>query len=292
MGTSGSSAGPGPGVPFDPPWLDNIDTPQPGDGHPQDDEPKDDQGLDDTQPEEGRPVPPPEAPAAPPDVAPPKRFLGARIALREFAKTGSEDAFRRAVGHYSRTGMGGARSAANRMRTSARSGASAFSFLQAARDKTDPAINEWVDSLTARNASAQEISDEIVRHTTPAGGSQDEAASQQSMAQAMQDLLDRDPDIDLLNLDDNSIWALIESFLGYEAFYRLTLDIGQVFEDAALSPRDRVTRMKEMHDYLKAELSSQVEALRGDTSNATSGQLQSIMQCALENTFAVYEGSI
>ena len=292
MGTSGSSDGPGPGVPFDPPWLDDIDTPQPGNGRPQDDEPKDDQRPDDTQPEEGRPEPPPEAPAAPPDVAPPKRFLGARRALREFVKTGSEDAFRRAVGHYSRTGMGGARSAANRMRTSARSGASAISFLQAARDKTDPAINEWVDSLTARNASAQEIADEIVRHTMPAGGSQDEAASQQSMAQAMQDLLARDPDIDLLNLDDDSIWALIESFLGYEAFYRLSLDIGQVFEDAALSPRDRVTRMKEMRDYLKAELSSQVEALRGDTSHATSGQLQSVLQRALENTFAVYEGSI
>lgn len=292
MGTSGSSNGPGPGVPFDPPWLDNIDTPQPGDGHPQEDEPKDDQRPDDTQPEEGRPEPLPEAPAATPYVAPPKRFLVARRALREFAKTGSKDAFRRAVGHYSRTGMGGARSAANRMRTSVRSGASAFSFLRAARDKTDPAINEWVDSLTARNASAQEIADEIVRHTTPAGGSLDEAASQQSMAQAMQDLLARDPDIDLLNIDDNSIWALIESFLAYEAFYRLSLDIGQVFEDAALSPRDRVTRMKEMRDYLKAELSSQVEALRGDTSNASSGQLQSVLQRALENTFAVYEGSV
>ena len=292
MGTSGSSDGPGPGVPFDPPWLDDIDTPQPGDGHPQDDKPTDDQSPDDTQPEEGRPEPPHNASAAPPDVAPPKRFLGARRALGEFAKTGSEDAFRRAVGHYSRTGMGGARSAANRMRTSVRTGASAFSFLQAAREKTDPAINEWIDSLTARDASAQEIADEIVRHTTPAGGSQDEAASQQSMAQAMQDLLARDPDIDLLNLDDNSIWALIESFLGYEAFYRLSLDIGQVFEDAALSPRDRVTRMKEMRDYSKAELSSQVEALRGDTSNATSGQLQSVLQRALENTFAVYEGSV
>lgn len=292
MGTSGSSDGPGPGVPFDPPWLDDIDTPQPGNGHPQDDEPKDDQRPHDTQPEEGRPEPPPEAPAAPPDVAPPKRFLGARRALREFVKTGSEDAFRRAVGHYSRTGMGGARSAANRMRTSARIGASAFGVLQAARERTDPAINEWVDSLAARNASAQEIADEIVRRTTPPGGSQDEAASQQSMAQALEDLLANEPDVDLLNLGDDSIWALIESFLGYEAFHRLSLDIGQVFEDPSLSPRDRVTRMKEMRDYLKAELSVQVEALRSNASYAASGHLQSILQSALENTFAVYEGWI
>jgi len=288
MGTSGSSNGPGAGVPFDPPWLDDIEIPTPGDGPP-----PDDQKPDDADPVNGKSEPPLEAPAAPPpDVAPPKRFFGARIALRKFAKTGSEDAFRRAVGHYSRTGMGGAQSAANRMRTSARSGAIAFNFFQAARNKTDPAINQWVDSLTTRNASAQEIADEIVRHTIPAGGSQDEAASQQSMAQALQDLLARDPDIDLLNLNDNSIWALIESFLGYEAFNRLCLDIGQVFEDATLSPRGHVTRMNEMRDYLKSELSSQVEALRGNTTSATLGQIQSVLKHALENTFAVYEGSV
>lgn len=292
MGTSGSSHGPGPGIPFDPPWLDDIDTPQPADGHPQDDEPKDDQGADNTQSEEGRPKPPSQTPATPPNVAPPKRFMAARRALREFVKSGREDAFRRAVGHYSRTGMGGARSAANRMRTSARTGASAFSFLHAARDKTDPAINEWVESLTARKASADQIADEIVRHTTPAGGSLDEAASQESMAQAMQDLLANDSDVDLLNLDDDSIWSLIESFLGYEAFYRLTLDIGQVFEDSTLSPRDRVTRMKEMRDYLRAELSAQVEVLRGNMAHAKPAQLQSLLQRAIENTFAVYEGSI
>lgn len=287
MGTSGLSYGPRSGVPFDPPWLDDIKPPQPGDGPP-----RDDQGPDDTRPEEGKPQPREEPPVEFPQVAPPRRFANARRALGDFARTGSKDTFRRAIGHYSRTGMGGARNAANRMRASARIGASAFGFLQAARGKTDPVINEWVDSLTARKASVQEVADEIVRHTMPAGGSLDEVSAQQSMAQAMQDLLVRDPDIDLLNLDDNSIWTLIESFLGYEAFYRLSLDIGQVFEDAALSPRDCVTRLREMRDYLKAELSSQVEALREGTSNATSGQLQSVLQRALENTFAVYEGSV
>lgn len=286
MGTSGSSGGPGPRVPLDPPWLDDIDTPQPSSGESQDGEPQDAQSPGDAQWETGQPAPLTGAP----DVAPPARFSGTRRALRRFAETGSEDAFRRAVGHYSRTGMGGARNAANRMRTSARSGANAIGFLRAVREKTDPAVNEWIGALTARDASAQEIADEIVTHTMPEGGSLDEAASRQSMDQALQDLLVRDPNIDLLNLDENSIWTLIESFLGYEAFYRLTLDIGQVFEDATLSPRDRVTRMKEMRDYLKAEVSWQVEALRKDTPNAPSGQLPYVLQRALENTFAVYEG--
>ena len=283
MGTSALNNGPGRGVSFDPPWLDDIEMPTPGDGPP-----PDDQKPDDADSDNGQPQPPPK----PPDVAPRARFGAARRALGEFARTGKEDAFRRAVGHYSRTGMGGARRAANRMRTSARSGASAFGVLQAARERTDPVINEWVDSLTAREASAQEIADEIVKRTMPSGGSQDETACRQSMAQAMEDLLTNDPDVDLLNLDDDDIWELIESFLGYEAFHRLSLDIGQVFESSSLSPRDSITRMKEMRDYLNAELSARVEALRSGASHATPSQLQSILQSALKNTFAVYEGSI
>jgi len=280
MGTSGSSNGPSSGVPFDPPWLDDIELPQPGDGNSQDD-----QMPNDTEPGD-------EQPANPPEVAPPRRFANARRALGYFARTGSEDSFRRAVGNYSRTGMGGAGSTANRMRTSARTGANAFGFLQAAREKTDAAINNWVADLTTRNASALEIIDEIVRQTTPVGGSQDEAATRESMAQAMEDLLAKYPDIDLLKLADDNIWELIESFLGYEAFYRLTLDIGQVFENVSISPRDRIRRMKEMRDYLKAELKAQVEELRRNKPHATSGQLQSILQDALENTFAVYEGAL
>jgi hypothetical protein len=283
MGTSGSSNGPGPGVPYDPPWLDNIETPHPGDGQQQDIQMPDDAYMGN-----GQSKPSPE----PLDIAPPRRFSNARRAMGEFARTGSKDAFRKAVGHYSHTGMGGTKSAANRMRISVRSGASAFSFLQAAREKTDTTINDWVDSLIKRNASAQEIADEIVRRTTPSGGSQDEVACQESMAYALEDILSKDPDVDLLKLNDDSIWSLIESFLGYEAFHRLSLDIGQVFEDSTLSPRDRVTRMNEMRDYLKAEIRVQVEALRSNARHATSVQLQSMLQDALENTFTVYEGSI
>ena len=287
MGTSASSGGPGGGVPFDPPWLDDISLPQPGGGSQPDDQEAGDGGSGD-----GQPAPTTEPPHKPPYVAPPRRFANARRALGEFARTGNEDAFKKAVGHYSGTGMGGARSAAYRMRTSTRTGANVFNILQSARERTDPAVNEWVASLTGRNANPQEIVDEIIRHATPTGGSQDEAACQQSMAQAMEDLLADDPAVDLLNLGDDDIWALIESFMGYEAFYRLCLDIGQVFEDSALSPRERVTRMNEMHDYLKAELRAQIEALRAETPNAGSDQLQSILQYSLQNTFAVYEGSI
>lgn len=288
MGTSGSSPGPGGGVPFDPPWLDNIDTPQPGDGQPPDAQvPADNNGSGDEPPGSL-----PERPTETPGVAPQGRFRNARRELGSFVRTGDQGALRKALGHYSHSGMGGARNIANRMRVSAISGASAFSSLKAAREKTDPAINQWVDSLTARNANVSEIADEIIKLTMPGGGSLDETNCQQSMAQALGDLIENDPGINLLSLSDDKIWTLIKSFLGHQAFQRLYLDIGQIFEKSTLNPRERVIRMNEMRDYLKSELSVQVDLLRVNTANATPGTLKSIMQRAIENTFFVYEGSI
>lgn len=281
MGTSASSHGPGSRVPFDPPWLDDITLTLPAEAVPEDDQ----------KPSEPNEQPSPEIEQT--ETAPPRRFQNARMRLSDFARTGDQGSFRGAVGHYSRTGMGGARRTARRMRASTRSAANLFEFLQSTRDGTDPDINEWVASLSDRGAGAQEIVDEIIRRVAPQGGSPDETSLQDSMAQAMQDLLENQPDADLLHLEDGDIWFLIESFLGYEVFSRLCLDIGQVFENSNFSPLDRVMRMKEMRDYLKAEVIAQVERLRqAAPAAAMTSQLRTILQSALQNTFSVYEGSI
>ena len=188
--------------------------------------------------------------------------------------------------------MGGARNAANRMRASTKSAANLFGVLQSAREASDPKINEWVTSLTSRDASAQDVADEIIRRVAPSGGTLDETSCRESMSQSMQDLLLENPAVDLLHLEDDAIWVLIESFLGYEAFYRLCLDIGKVFESSKISFPDRVKRTEEMQEYLEAELCAQIEELRQTTPNASSNQLQAILQRALENTFLVFEGSL
>jgi hypothetical protein len=287
MGTSASSNGPGKGVPFDPPWLDDIELPQP------DNTVKpEDQEIGDSDPVNNQPERQHQFPTVPLELAPSARFGNARRKLGEFARTGNQNSFRKAMGHYSSTGMGGARNVASRMRTSTRSAANLFGLLQSAREGSEPAINEWVTSLTSRNASARDVVDEIIRRIAPSGGSQDETSCRESMAQAMEDLLEKDPNVDLLHLANDDIWMLTESFLGYEAFNRLCLDIGQIFESADISPRDRVLRLNEMKDYLKAELYTQVEEMRKTRPNAASNQLQIVLQKALQNTFLVYEGSL
>ena len=288
MGTSASSKGPGSGVPFDPPWLDNIAPELPGEGIQPGEQGvnKDNGNQENNQPN------PPFQPAEQPDLAPSRRFQNARRHLADFVSTGNQGSLRSALGNYSRTGMGGSRNVARRMRTSTKSASNLFRVLQSAREGTDQTVNQWVVSLAARNADAWEIVDEIIRFVAPDGGSPEETSSRDSMAQAMEDLLETNPNIDLLHLEDNNIWTLVESFLSHEAFNRLCLDIGQNFENSKLSPRDRVLRMNEMRDYLRAELSTQIERLRQQTPNASSKQLQTVLQAAIENTFTVYEGSL
>ena len=289
MGTSAFSNGPGGGVPFDPPWIDDI-----GDLQPEDEERPDSDGTGnaDGQKDDQEEEQTPQCNMEEPKVASPGRFRNSRRELHNFMRTGDRESFGKAIGHYSRTGMGGARNAANRMRVSTKSAANLFGFLQSVREGVDLSVNEWVAALTSRNANPQEIIDEIINRVAPNDGSLEETSCVQSMALAMGDLLEKNPNIDLFHLEDRNIWSLIESFLAYEAFERLCLDIGQIFESSTYSPRDRVIRMNEMQDYLKAEISVQVEKFRKVGQNTTSSQLQVILQKALQNTFLVYEGTL
>lgn len=286
MGTSTSSSGPNSGVSFDPPWLDQLGDAQPSTQTPAEDiaggEPAEKGVPKDQQPKPNKSN----------DLAPARRFANARREMGKFARTGSGESFRKAVGHYSRTGMGGARNVAKRMRVSTKNAAGLASFLQATREGTDPQISQWVNNLSARNPTAQDVIDDIILQVTSSGGSLDEESCRDSMDQAMSELMVIQPGIDLLKMNDADIWTVVELFLGNEACNRLHQDIGQLFESAKLSPRDAVRRMNEMREYLKSEVSAQVKALRAENPNPNSGQMESVLQDALQNTFFVYEGSL
>lgn len=273
MGTSTSSSGPRSGVPFDPPWLDQLESFHSGTEEAESSESNNDSSTN-----------------KPTRLAPSRRFSNARRELGIFARTGNQDAFQKAVGHYSRTGMGGAKNTANRMRVSTKSAAGLISFLQAARDGSDPGVNQWVSSLAAKNPNAQDVINEIIQQITSSGGSRDEESCRDSMDQALAKLLEVQPNVDLLRMSDEDIWTVVELFLGYEAYNRIYNDIGQLFESSKLNPKIVVSRVNEMRDYLKSEISVQIRSLRVINANPSSKQLESLMQEALKNTFLVYEG--
>lgn len=280
MGTSTSSAGPGSGISMDPPWLDDInnDTSIPIDS--------------DSSSGQESEVPTEQLTTQEQIVlAPRARFGTARKNLGEFARTGSQDSFKKAVGQYSKKGMGGASNVAKRMKASTSSVSGLISFLRDVKSNTLPDIQDWARSLMSKSPTANEVIDAIIDRVTNEGGVIDEESIKDSMANAMSDLLEQNPDIELLNLGDDESWDLIEGFLACEASNRLQLDIGQVLE-RTLTPVEMVQRVDEIHEYLKAEISAQLQPYKSSDTHPDIPKLNAVIHQALESTFLVFEGEI
>jgi len=188
--------------------------------------------------------------------------------------------------------MGGAANVARRMRASTSAGAGLFNFLQGIRESSDINVRDWVNQLTANNLSAYEIADRIIVQVISSGGSLEEESCKDSMAQAMSELLTINPEVDLMKMDNDSIWTVIELFMANEAFNRLDLDIGQLFESAKYSPYEAVSRMNDMREYLKSEISAQIQALRASTPNPSKEEMNNLLQSALRLTFEIFEEEI
>lgn len=285
MGTSTSSSGPGPGISLDPPWLDTIGGGGGGEsnGAPGDNGQGGQEGA-----HSGGERPPEANPQA--QLAPARRFASARRDMSTFARTGDTRNLGRGIGHYSRSGMGGSRQAANRMRASTRAGAGLVSFLQQARDGATAEARRWVEELVAGTPSADAVVDAIVEAVMPAGGSADEESIRDSMAVALSDLMVISPECDVLRMSVEDTWTLMQLYLSREVCNRLRFDMGQGLESASLSPAVVVQRELEMRQFVRNEISVQLADLRGSTPNPNQRQLDGLMQEALRLTFAVYEG--
>ncbi|WP_406867894.1 Qat anti-phage system associated protein QatB [Paraburkholderia fungorum] len=275
MGTSTSSTGPGSGVSLDPPWLDDVvgDIGKGSAVTPSDAVPAD-------------------STAAPMGNAPSARYGDARREFGKFAKTGNTEHLRKAIGHYSHRGSGGASAAASRMRISTSAGAALFSFLNAISQGTSAEARKWVDALRATNPSADDVVDAIIRELAPPGGSADEESFRDAMDFALSEFIKEDPTIDPLNMGVNDIWELMKGYLATEAANRLCFDLGPIFESSQLDPRTAVIREREMRRFLKNEIGAHVDLLKGNSANPTRSQLNGIMQEALKMTFELFEADL
>lgn len=270
MGTSASHNGPKPGVSFDPPWLDDIDNPEAPAAPTQN---------------------PLTAPAVPP-LAPPARFRSARRSMGDYIRSGSRESLTKSLGHYSRTGMGGSRNVANRMRHSASVASKLYSSFSSLREGNEPTISSIISNYRAANADVYGLIDAIAEYICSDGGSLDETSPRDSVSSALSDLFDKNPDVDITALSDDNIWSLVSSFLGYEAFSRIQLDIGQGFETKDISLADRVTRLNDMREYLESEISSQIGVIRNEIGNKPPSDLHRVMMTAIERTFKVFEVTV
>ncbi len=188
--------------------------------------------------------------------------------------------------------MGGARSLAHRMRHSTATGAKLAQFLTSTNSPKDAAVKAWVKDIVDRKLTGQDLIDAIIQQVAPSAGSKDEESCADSMARALSEFLDKNPDSDVLNLDATDIREITESFLANEACHRLTNDIGQVLESEKISLKESLDLLNEMRDYLKADLSEQIDKLWKISDNPSQSQLDQVLRSAVERTFEVYEGEL
>lgn len=261
MGTSASSKGPGAGVSFDPPWLDDIDV----------------SGQDNQNNNVNPAI----------GIAPKARFGSARRSMGEYVRSGSKDSAGRSLGHYSKTGMGGAQNVARRMRTSTKTASNFFNTFRSLRDDTTFSLGKEISELKNRGADASEIIDAIVGHVCPKGGSVDEVSCRDSGTSALSEFMDQNPDADFSNLSDDQIWSLTAIYLGNETFNRIQMDIGQAFEKQDVPYVDRVNRLNDMRDYIQSEIGTQMDALRKTTDQNV--DMNQLFQDTIKNTFEVFE---
>jgi len=274
MGTSSSSNGPGSGVPMVPPWADNPPGSEGG---------NDSNGNNENDNS-------PQSPKAPPPVAPKSRFGSARKSMGIFAGSGSQRDMQRGIGRYVSKGYGGASTATRRFNGTANTAASLAGALSS-KARGAPGGTS-IDIAFIQGKSANEIMDVIVEAVSPINGTQDNEAARESIKEALSELLDKQPDADLLELDDLSRDIVIESFIAADVYRRISLDIGKHIQDNAPNAITGLKRLRQVKDYVRETVKNAFSKLKSSGTTLASDRISSISQQALLETFQVFEGYV
>jgi hypothetical protein len=267
MGTSQSSDGPGGGVPMVPSW-----TPPPP-------------AEDLSEQPQATPTPPPLTPVP---LAPPARFRDARRALGDYARSGDRSALGRSVGHYVRTGYGGAGTAARRFGGTAATAAALGAVL--ARGTLPGTATTRVDAAVDAAPAARDIIQAIIEAVRPIDGTLDAEASRAAIGDALAELLERYPEADLLHLDADQRVLVIEQYTAIDVCRRFELDLGKTIAEKAPSASAALARGKEARDYIRQTVAASFRKLRDAGRALTGSRIGHVVRDALRDAFQVFEG--
>ncbi|MEK8121665.1 Qat anti-phage system associated protein QatB [Methylocystis sp. IM4] len=223
-------------------------------------------------------------------MAPQARFLGARRALGEFARSGDGRDLKRSLGHYVRTGYGGSTTATRRFGGTATTASSLAGALANVASGQPLAPASPLDPALLAGRTAQEIMDAVVEAVRPVDGTQDAEAERAAIRDALSELLTRYPEADLLNLDADQRTFAIEQFTAIDVFRRFELDIGKTIVEKAPSAVTALSRLKEVREYVKQTIAAAFRRLRAAGHTLNSGRIGQVVRNALKETFDVFEG--
>ncbi|MCU1294174.1 MAG: hypothetical protein JWP08_3024, partial [Bryobacterales bacterium] len=268
MGTSQSSEGPGSNVPMVPAW---VPEPSPTD---EPEVPGDDDVL--------------ASQIAPVAVAPAARFGGARTLLGAFAQGGDRADLRRGLGHYVRTGYGGAATATRRMAGTAATASTLYGALSnlAAGRAVQP--GSPADPNLLRERPAADVMDAVVEAVRPIDGTQDAEAARAAIREALADLLTQFPEANLLMLTLDQCAIVVERYTAVDIFRRFQLDVGKAIMDRAPSASAALSRVREAREYIRELVAASFRKLRDAGNIISAGNVTRVVTSALRDTFDVF----
>ena len=275
MGTSTSSGGSPGGAPLIPPWVPPVPAPpEPPDAAPLGPEPA---------PPEKVPLPSPI-----PDLAPARRFTGARLWLGRFAKNGSRSDLAAGLKAYTKKGLGGAQRGAARMAGTSRTAGRLHGVLDALRTGEALPPDVGIDPATLAGRDAREIGDAIAEAIQPSDGTLDAEASRDAIAQAISDLVEQTPGVDLTALAPEQIEFVVEGYVAYDLSHRIELDVGLAVQDKASDAAAAVSRIEDLKAYVKQCVAASFRSARDRGQRLTRKSAASIANAVLEETFRVF----
>ncbi len=235
MGTSTSSKGGKAGSPFDPEWLTPARSGSP--------ETTDSQAL-----LQG-------------EFAPSRRFAEARTRLSEYISGGGRESLRAATRSMVSRGMGGSARAASTMRGTARGAGALGQFLSDVRDKSDARVVDWINRTKAANLSAQDLILEIVNHVIPQTGSVDEESTRNASTEALGQLYELHPEIDIFSPTNEQIRDVMAITIANDVCNRLDLQLGQMYERLKYDPSTIQVLRTDVKEYVQSEVRLVMESV-------------------------------
>ena len=140
-----------------------------------------------------------------------------------------------------------------------------------------------------RETAEQNAKNAIIEAVRPIDGTQDSEASRESIKDALSELLDKNPDADLLELDDNDKYLVIETFLAADIYQRIALDVGKHIQNKAPNAAAGVSRLKQIKEYVRETVKSSFKKVGNNLSSLSQNQVTLLARSVLEDTYEVFE---
>jgi hypothetical protein len=249
MGTSASVSGAGPGVPLVPDWVEDIEA--------------DDSSEQQLQPEVNV-----SGPNFIP-VAPMGRLASTRRAIGKFASDGDRSQLRRSIGNYVRGGRGGSAMAARRSTGSALRGAALAGIVGGGNDFDQ--LRDRIRKSISSSGDPELLLAAIAAAASPNDGTLDSETGQRAASEALQHVLELNPNADLLNLSPAEREILLERFLAIDCYELFMTEVGKHIQ-MKVDLSKAMERVGEIKEYF-CETFRQVNQSRKAIGSTSLGQV-------------------